>query len=321
MKEKRHCSLKREFGFTREQKSTQVCIFAIAVLASVPELMQMGLHEVGIINIVLNIMSSIIAYIVFREIFQEKYIALMCSALYVLSVYRIYLLYIADAREAVIFMMLLPLLVYGAYNINAWRKEHNYLPIIICIIGIIGLVIWYCAPIYNAYMNGEMQSKYMQQTGVTVAHLLFHFWEDGEVTVWDKVTVTNSFPLGVGFVLVLSLFIFLALWYSGELKENYCMGKVCAVTGSVFLILSLNVFPWNNLQKKWNIISYILNRLQSLDRLLTIAIVFVTIVYGYCLVWLKNQKGNWLYYLGIICGFISITTSSMYLIDFICAGR
>ena len=319
MKEKRHYSLKREFGFTREQKSTQVCIFAIALLASVPEFMQMGLQEVGIINIVLNVMSGIIAYIVFREIFQEKYIALMCSALYVLSVYRTYLLYIADAREAVIFMMLLPLLVYGAYNINAWRKEHNYLPIIICIIGIIGLVIWYCAPIYNAYMNGEMQPKYMQQTGVTVAHLLFHFWERGEVTVWDKVTVTDSLPLGIGFVYILSLFLFGVLWYSGKLNKCYYSGKICAVIGSIFLMLSLNVFPWNYLQKKFSISSYFLYRMQSLDRFLMIAVVLLTVVFGYCLIWLKSQKGNWLYYLGIICGFISITTSSMYLVDFICA--
>ena len=321
MKEKIHYSLKREFGFTREQKSTQVCISAIAVLASVPELMQMGLHEVGIINIVLNVMSSIIAYIVFREIFQEKYIALMCSALYVLSVYRIYLLYMADAREAVIFMMLLPLLVYGAYNVNTWRKERKYLPIIICMIGIVGLVIWYCAPIYNAYMNGEMQPKYMQQTGVTVAHLLFHFWERGEVTVWDKVTVTNSLPLGVGFVNMLSLFMFGVLWYSGKLNKHYQKGKICAAIGSIFMVLSLNMFPWNYLQKRFGVISYFLSRMESIDRLLTISVALLTIVFGYCLLWLKSQKGNWLYYLGIICGFVSITTSSMYLVDFICTFK
>lgn len=315
------CLFEKKYGFTKKQKSIQMCLFAIIIIGSIPELAKTDIYEMCITNIVLNIISTIMSYLAFMGIFQEAYIAMMCSAVYVLSVYRIYLLYIVNDREAGIFMMILPLIAYCIYRWKIWWREQRYLLLSIFFVGLAGLAVWYMIPIYQTYISGEFVPKYMQQTGLTVAHLLFHFWKHGEISVRDKMTVTDSFPLGVGFVFILALFIFYVLWYSGELKAHYYMGKICAVFGSIFLILSLNFFPWNYLQKQWNIISYILNRLQSLDRLLTIGVACVTIVFGYCLVWLKKQNGNWRYYLGIICGFISITTSSMYLIDFICAHR
>lgn len=81
----------------------------------------------NIFCIALNIATALISYYCFTKIFKNRYIGLTCSALYTLSIFRIYKLMITSAvgeGSAVTFM---PLVFYGLYKaFTAKPTEKSY---------------------------------------------------------------------------------------------------------------------------------------------------------------------------------------------------
>lgn len=61
--------------------------------------------------------TVLIAYHCFKGIFKEAYVGLFCSALYSMSVYRIYKSYSCGSWGEMLGIMLLPLLVYGFWRV------------------------------------------------------------------------------------------------------------------------------------------------------------------------------------------------------------
>lgn len=74
-----------------------------------------------------NAATALIAYFCFRKIFKDQYIGLLCSALYTLSIYRIYKTYCAGSLGETFGVLFLPLLVYGFYRVFTQDvKEKDY---------------------------------------------------------------------------------------------------------------------------------------------------------------------------------------------------
>lgn len=61
--------------------------------------------------------TVLVAYYCFKAIFQEAYVGLFCSALYSMSVYRIYKTYCCGSWGEMLGVMLLPLFVYGFWRV------------------------------------------------------------------------------------------------------------------------------------------------------------------------------------------------------------
>ncbi len=73
--------------------------------------------------VVLNFATAYISYYCFRKIFEKRQIGLVCSALYTLSVFRIYkLYYTGDFGESVAYTFL-PLILYGYFRVFTEDSE------------------------------------------------------------------------------------------------------------------------------------------------------------------------------------------------------
>lgn len=76
--------------------------------------------------LLLNAATCLTAYYCFRRIFHSRYLGVACSALYTLSVYRIYIMYCRAAVGETIGMLYLPLLVYGFYRVFTEEPEGRH---------------------------------------------------------------------------------------------------------------------------------------------------------------------------------------------------
>ena len=67
--------------------------------------------------LIINALTALIAYYCFWKMFGDKYVGLMCSAVYTLSIYRVAKLYVNGAFGEACANVFLPLIVYGFYRV------------------------------------------------------------------------------------------------------------------------------------------------------------------------------------------------------------
>lgn len=70
-----------------------------------------------IFHYILNFISILISYFCFKNIFKEEYIGVFCTFLYNLSLYIMFKLYLIGDMSEVVCLIILPLLVYGFFNL------------------------------------------------------------------------------------------------------------------------------------------------------------------------------------------------------------
>ena len=89
---------------------------------------------------VLNVVTCLVSYYSFDKIFKHKMIGLFCSALYTLSIYRLYKMYSWSAIGEVQAMVFLPLILYAVYGIytEAAAGKNRYWAVLA--VGMSGLV-------------------------------------------------------------------------------------------------------------------------------------------------------------------------------------
>ncbi len=324
--------------------------------------------------IALNLATALIAYYCFRKIFQSRYIGLVCSALYTLSIFRIYKLMITSAvgeGSAVTFM---PLVFYGLYrafteDVKDKRYKTTWIPIAIgyagliqthvlsceitafltifvCLVFIkkifcketfwelakgalsaIAVSCWYLIPFLDYYMNEDMHihhvsARTIQDRGLYVPQLFFHWWKLGNNALAGDSGMLKSHAVGIGFILGLGFLVFCILWFSGKYKEQNStvikMGKFSAIMGGILMLMSLNIFPWDKIQSINEVAASLVSSLQFPNRFLGWGTVFLVAICG-CLLWYFNKiQKSWYYYASVICVILGITTSSMYLINYLC---
>ena len=324
--------------------------------------------------IALNIATAYISYYCFSKIFKDRTIGLLCSALYTLSIFRIYKLVITGAvgeGSAVTFM---PLVFYGLYrafteDVKAKSYKTCWIPItvgyagliqthvlsceitalltiIVCVVFIkkifvketfwelakgalsaLAVSFWYLIPFLDYYMNENMHIRHVsgrtiQDRGLYIPQLFYHWWKMGENALSGDLGMVSSHAMGIGLILGIGFFTFLAMWFSGNWKQNVknkiiSMGKVSCAMGGMLMLMSLNIFPWDRIQRMNNITASLVSSLQFPNRFLGWGTVFLVAVCG-CLLWYFGKVGQkWNYYIGIICILLGVTTSSMYLLDYV----
>lgn len=92
--------------------------------------------------LLMNVANALTAYFCFKKIFEEKYIGLLCSALYTLSVYRIFKTYFTGSFGESFGVLFLPLLVYGFYRVftqdtDSREYKRSWIPLTIGFSGLI----------------------------------------------------------------------------------------------------------------------------------------------------------------------------------------
>lgn len=309
--------------------------------------------------IALNIATVLIAYYSFSRIFRDKYIGVAGSALYTLSVFRIFKLLYASAvgeGSAVAFM---PLVIYGFWRVfsedtksRAYRtswvplaigyagliQTHvlsceitAFLTVIVCIVfikkifckatfrelakgamGALLLSLWFLVPFIDYYLREDLHIKHVwartiQERGLYLTQLMFNWWRFGD----------NS--AGVGFILMLGFLVYGILWFSGRLGDSnrpiWKLGRIAWLLGGVLMLMSLEVFPWDRIQKTFRLAASLVSSLQFPNRFLGWGCAFLVLLCCCCLSYYKEQKQKVFYFAGLLCVLVGITTSSIYLYD------
>lgn len=91
---------------------------------------------------IITVITVLVSYYCFKNIFDEKYIGLICSGIYVLSIYRIYRTYIRGYMGETMAFVFMPLLVYGFYRVFATdisdkKYSKSWIPLTIGFTGLI----------------------------------------------------------------------------------------------------------------------------------------------------------------------------------------
>lgn len=91
---------------------------------------------------VLNGATVLVSYYCFKRMFTNRYIGLCCSALYTLSVYRIFKTYICGSLGETLGVLFLPLIVYGFWRVFAEdydspQYKKSWLPLTIGFTGVV----------------------------------------------------------------------------------------------------------------------------------------------------------------------------------------
>lgn len=327
--------------------------------------------------IALNIATVCISYYCFMKIFENRYIGLLCSALYTLSIFRIYKLVITAALGEGSAFTFIPLVIYGLYRALTEDRYHKsyktawipiaagyaglmqthvltceitaFLTIIICIISIKRVLrketfcqlakgalaaavmsIWYLVPFLDYYLNEDVHIRYVsgrtiQDRGLYIPQLFFHWWKLGNNAVSGDQGMVESHAMGIGFVLGFGLLLFCILWFSGEFRSIksrvISFGKLSGLLGLMLMLMSLNIFPWDRIQRINGITASFVSSIQFPNRFLGWGTALLVIVFG-CLLWFCYKRNRrWYFYAGAACVLISIFTSSVYLTDYLCRDK
>lgn len=267
--------------------------------------------------ILCNIGTIVIARAAFRAIFKDEMIALWTTAIYVLSVYRIYIMNIALDIRGMLVMMVFPGIAAGIYSLCVERRKTErkiLVSFFLCTFVWIILQKNVVAGFWNMETREMISGQRIQEKGLLLPQLAFHFWkftgdQPGE-------GMQYSYPIGVGAILILGLLLFLILWFSEEKEENR-FAKVAAVLALICLVCSLNSFPWDILQQKNSVLAYLIGSIQQPHVFLRYGTFFLVVVWGNILSLLKKKKNKYYYNLGILLLLAGMVTSSVFLMDHI----
>ena len=184
---------------------------------------------------------------------------------------------------------------------------------------------WYLVPFLDFYLTQDVHIRHVsartiQDRGLYFAQQLFHFWENGLYTPTGENGMQYSHPVGIGMVLVIALGLFLILWYSGVLRKlkdrSIRFIKITALMGVMLLFMSLNIFPWDRIQSLNSVTASLVSSLQFPNRFLGWGTVCLVMIFGFCL-WYFDQNHKKGYWIMTAVAVIGITTSGMYLLDYV----
>lgn len=291
--------------------------------------------------ILCNVLTVLIAMVAFFTIFEDEMIALWTTAIYVLSVYRIYIMSIAiDIRGALV-MMVFPGIVAGIYRVCVDRRKTErkiLVSFFLCTFVWIILQKHVVKEFWNLETREIVSGQRIQEKGLLLPQLAFHFWKYSGEQPGEG--MQYSYPIGVGAILIAGLLLFLILWFSGkiewfngeaenhtgcftETRENFLkkaeirFAKLAAVLALICLICSLNSFPWNILQQKNSMLAYLIGSICQPHVFLRYGTFFLVVVWGSILSVLKKKKKRYYYHLSILLFLVSMVTSSIFLMDHI----
>lgn len=185
--------------------------------------------------------------------------------------------------------------------------------------------LWFLVPFLDYYLTQAVHIKYVsartiQDRGLYLTQLVRHFWSTETVVNMEESGIQYASPVGVGIVLFAVLVLFMILWFSGRFRKDnsrkFSFVKVTALLGVLMLFMSMNIFPWNRIQFLNSVSAALVSSLQFPYRSLGWGMVCLVTVLGYCLWHFEKQEVR-LYYVITIIALIGVTTSDMYLLDYI----
>ncbi len=192
-------------------------------------------------------------------------------------------------------------------------------------LGAIGLSLWFLVPFLDFYLTQDVHIKHLsarriQDTGMTLAHLAFQFWRNGNYTPNGQTGVYQSHPVGVGLVLVLGLGMFLVLWLGGAFRGRkgglFLLAKISALLGILLLFMGTNAFPWDWISGLGPLAATLVSSLEFTHRVMGWGTLFLVTVGGFCL-WYFRQENRGHYLAAVVVAIVCVVSSGVYMMDFV----
>lgn len=318
-------------GRTRFDRQIWFFLALTTVAASVPWLETFCVRS--LVYCLLNLFTVVSAFCCFVRLYGEKTIALLCAAMYTLSIFRIYTLTLGRAPAEGVVLAILPWVLCSWHRVciaDRRGRELGRAGIVTLGIGIL----WYLSAFADGRLQGEtdwhrIYSDTIQDKGLYFAHLWFQFWKGGSSIPQAMGDMQDTAPVGIGFVPMLGVCLFGALWFGNHLQSipsEQDDGKGCnslsALTKWVFacavltMAMSLHVFPWNRLQSMWGVLYKIIGAIRFPHRFLGWGTLFAVEIYGYCL-WMFRYAQRQVYGALFGVGVVSLLTGGIYLMNFV----
>ena len=281
--------------------------------------------------ILCNIGTVVIAIRAFRDILADETASLWATALYSLSVYRIYSMCIAGDIKGTLVMMVVPGIVAGIYKIwnSIWtgiRKADGMTLVSFFLCLFFFLILQ--KDIFVNWRNPEMRElisgQRIQGKGLLFPQMAFHCWKYTGLQPGEG--MQYSAPIGVGMILIFGLVLFLILWLfhpiscdDKEMEQEKLSGiaKSSAVFAILCLLLSWKAFPWDFLQQRNGTLAYLVGTICKPHVFLRYGTFFLAVVWGNILMFLKGKKNSFFYRLATVILLAGIVTSGIFLMDHI----
>jgi len=313
---------------TRERKTICLCFLAILWIVSLPCAYYTPVFSPEkVCTFFYHVLSVLISYFAFRGIFRDSDIGILCTALYNLSIYRIYLLYISGTFRGKIMFLVLPFVLYAIYIlINKNKSKKDWIVILAGLAVLLFLLAWHVIPFVKHISNiGEMQALMLegliQKKGLYPAQLAFHFWTFGGNEMQGE-GMQYSYPMGVGFVLIVALATVLVFWFSGVLemytKRQRIFYKTITLMSTLLLWMSLVYFPWDRIAMTSQTMQAFAGYIGHPVKCLGIATVLLVVLCGFILAHLKCCGKSWVYYAAVVSVLACIVTSGIFTQEQVC---
>lgn len=187
----------------------------------------------------------------------------------------------------------------------------------------LGLSMWYLIPFLDYYLTQDVHIRHIsartiQDRGLLLPQLAFQFWRSGLNTPQGDNGMQYSHPVGVGLILIIGLLVFAAMAFCGvwlNVRDNRKkLACTAAAFGALLLLMSLNRFPWDQIQNIHPAAASLVSSLQFPNRFLGWGTACLVIVCGF-LFWYWKHNGNVLFSMSIVVLVVGIATSYVFLMD------
>lgn len=166
-----------------------------------------------------------------------------------------------------------------------WRKTFRRETMLVLLKTVLATILcggWLPAALLYLFRTGSFPATLertgsIQRGGVYLANYLQLFFINGSSGRFDESGMMGMQPLGTGFAITVCVLLYLGLWFIGRYREKEAacgilfFGRKLLAAGGLFLLMSLNSFPWDVIGRKNRLFYVLVNCLQSPSRLIPLA--------------------------------------------------
>ena len=152
---------------------------------------------------------------------------------------------------------------------------------------VILLNLWYIVPFMDYFITGDFGFKHasarrIQERGLLAAHLFYTWNRAGENEHFNETGMTGTVPATVGAALLICILLFL-YWRmhgkkAGTAGWEYGTARVALFIGCTAMLCSLNLFPWDKIQRQNRIFASLVSNIQFPMRFLLVAAVTLSLL-------------------------------------------
>lgn len=206
--------------------------------------------------------------------------------------------------------------------------------------GAVGLSFYYLVPFLDYYITQDMHIRHVsgrtiQERGLYFAQLFVNTWTESTREWLGTKGMIDVEPVSPGTLCMLTLIMFFILWgidvlryFRGAGNASDHIGsksgsdpadvsiratvRLSAIFSGMLLVMTLHRFPWNRIQELGPVMASLVSSLQFPNRFLGWAMVFLIMVFGYCVYRFAGKRFT--YPVGILLTVLSIVSGSLCLL-------